>query len=69
MGSTLFFSFVFSFPYVEYRAFFSEIARYSPACGLAQLQGNEKAVSILRAIAEGSLDAFLSQNYKELEVI
>ena len=40
----------------EFQVFFSEIARNSPACGLAQIRGNEDVISMLKAVAEGSLD-------------
>ena len=40
----------------EFRVFFYEIARNLPACGLAQIRGNEDVISTLKAVAEGSLD-------------
>ena len=49
--------------------FFPEIARNSPACGLAQIRGNEDVISTLKAVAEGSLDILESQNHSELEAV
>jgi len=53
----------------EYCTFLSEVARSSPACGLAQICGNQDVVSALRAVVEGSIDVQSSQNYKELQVL
>ena len=54
----------------EYRAFLSEVARNSPACGLAQVAGNKEVIKILQSMVSAcSMNIFSSENHAAMGLL
>ena len=50
----------------EFREFFAELAKNSPACGIFQVRSEQKVFDAVTRVVSGSMDLFKSSNHAYL---